>query len=653
MTFDRPEFLFALVIAILPAVLYLSRYIRSRKQIFPAAVFLFERDMAPLHRIRGRQIGITLVRTGLLAAIAIGFAGPSSAERGDEQEGRIAKRVLFVLDVSPSMLARTEDGTLLEQAVREAERRVAALPDGAVAAVVSCPAMPGHRLRFGSAMEASAALKGIAPAAGSCQVPTLLRRLIPLLDQGALVRVFSDFVAPEVERRQLSELAMQEPRLGFVPVTGRRPNLTLRELRGETALYGQVQNMEEVAQEAVLTVTCGEEVSKASRTVPGGEAEWIPIEVPPGVLAGDCTIRLSEDGFQFDNELAFSVAYRPTLGVLILDGSVSTAGALPASHFVEAAIRSSGKSVSVSVVTEAEFSVDSLSGADVLVLIDPMPLDAHIEAVVEQFFRRGGNVILFAGSNLQTWPDRGPLFKGLQARPCQAVAERPFLVEWVDRDTSWLEPLAALSPELLHGWHSLRHIALTYLDETQRVGARFSDGAPAVMSMTRWTGRMVVFSFVPDASNGNMAWHPLFPVMMSSLLTDLSPNPSEIRTQPLCFQGVPCGMGERGGMSKVYQGGPGGNVQLTANALGSVTCAFPGAYVDVGSQGKPTGFLCVPPPGEVPGGAPWSPVSAETVSTEMGAHGERRKDHAGLFLFLAMLLMVGEMWLVAGRYVKR
>lgn len=653
MTFERPEFLFALAFAAFPAALYLSRYIRSRKQVFPAAVFLFERDMAPLHRIRGRQIGITLVRMGLLAAIAFGFAGPSTLEETGDGGAQVAQRVLFVVDVSPSMAAQSIEGSMLDQAVREIERRVAALPEGALAAVVSCPSQPGHRLKFLPAAEVGAALKELEAAPGSCQVSTLLKRLMPLLDGSAQVRVASDFLVPESERRALAEMAKQEPRLGFVGVTGRKPNLTLRELRGEAQLYAQVQNMEEVAQEAVLTVTCGEDSTESVKTVPAGGAEWIPLEIPAGVLSGSCLVRLSDDGFAQDNQLAFVVEYRPTLGVLILEGSAMTGGALPASHFIEAAIRSSGASVTVTVVTAAEFSVDSLASVDLVVLIDPMPLDTHVESAFEQFFRRGGGVMFFAGSNLQSWPDRGPMFRELQVRPCQAVAERPFLVEWLDKQSPWLAPISSLSPELLHSWHSLNHVAMTFLDDTQRVGARFSDGAPAVISMERWAGRMVVFSFIPDANNGNIAWHPLFPVLVSSLIGEFRPDPSAIKTPPVCYQGVACGVGERGGMSRVYLGGPDKSLQVTANAQGSLSCSAPGPYIEGGRAGEPLAFVCIPSPGEIPGGESWSPQGADSVAAEKGGFGEKRKEHDSLFLLLAMMLLVGEIWLVAGRYVKK
>jgi len=653
MSFDRPEYLLALILAVFPAAMALSHYVRSRRASFPAVWFLFGRDRKPLARLRLRQLLTTLVRVGLLSAIVLAFSEPHSGLGGPSVGLESAPRLLLLVDVSASMATSDGTATMLEEAQRIAAERIGELPDKGRAAVIECPGPAPRRIPWLTRPTALRFLDNVSQGFGQCQPGRVLADLLPQLPPRTHVLWLTDLAAAPEEVAALSRLSLPSGRFETIRVSPEPPaaNLALVELEpqrnGMTAL---VANFGGDAS-GELALTCTDRTETFRFEAPAGRISAVAM-VPSDLMpAGICSVSLPPDALEVDNTLWVEFQRRDRLNVVLVDGSPAAGTALSPSFFLAAAMKSSGEPVATFRLSQPEFSFDTAKVADMLVLVDPQPMPSYLEQRLAEFVRGGGRLWLFAGSQTARWNPDNQLLPGALFRPCVAVTEHPFLVGWYDRAEPTLDFLRQAGDSLIGTWTSLRHVAPAVPSRSARVLARFGDQVPALLRIPSGKGEILLWSLVPEADNGDFAYHPLFPLAVTAFLKEALPPSQAWRLPPSCGIGKKCRPLPPSDSARRYEAGDAPEIFLNATAAGEIQCIRPGPYVSVGKAGRELAFSCRVPDTEFIS-AP-VPAAAPTVAAGDPSGGTARnplhRRHGPLFLLVAMGLVLLESWLVGGR----
>lgn len=674
MTFEAPIYLLALVLAAVPAGLYLSRYLKSRREMFPAAVFLYSRDMTPLRRLRGRQIGVAFLRMAIAILLALAFAGPMT---GDPKIGGAygsGERIVLVLDRSASMSAQGDSraGTLFGDAVQLALEIVEENP-AARFSVRVCPASGPARSTWLGADRARDELESLEHGFGRCRLHRNVRTTLAKLPAPAKLYVFSDLAESGPEGAALADLAREAAAVRLVPVgepgAADRGNLSLSgvAVRGGS-VTAVVENPGLLAGKVVVTVQCGDWSGEVEAELDPAQVSVVLPLPAEGSFSGTCHAFLPEDVLALDNSVAFDVRSGEKPQVLIVDGNPSGVHAGGPAYFISNAIRAAGDDYTVVRLAAPEFSYARLASAGVLVLVDPLPMPRYLEQAVRDFVTKGGRLWLLAGSNVATWKPENALLSGVQLRECVTVPEHPFRIEWIDKGAPSIAPLAALPMSQVGSWTSTRHTAASIGEsggrdvsasefapvvspQTQSVLARFSDGVPAFSLLRLGSGEVAIWALAPDDTNGNFAIHPLFPVQVAATVRGLLPPMRRVSAPPECVVGARCKVAQPGEKRKLFEAAtPAGSRRAIAGQSGEVHCAAPGAYHTMEGATRHLAFNCVVPASE-----------RVLVRTEPADHASpaeasqsppplpRKTRYGASLLAAAMVLLFLDLWLVTRR----
>ncbi|HEY3874444.1 MAG TPA: BatA domain-containing protein, partial [Candidatus Kapabacteria bacterium] len=132
MTFLNPFYLFGLAAASLPVLFHLFARKRSRKVEFSSLRFLRKLEKTSMRSVKIRQILLLIVRTLLIACLALAFARPAMKGYLGSFFGssHANTSMVFLLDNSASMSRSDDRGELLKQAKDAATNIAGILEDG-------------------------------------------------------------------------------------------------------------------------------------------------------------------------------------------------------------------------------------------------------------------------------------------------------------------------------------------------------------------------------------------------------------------------------------------------------------------------------------------------------------------------------------------
>ena len=657
MSFQRPEFLLALLLALLPAAFYLSRYVRSTRTIFPAAHYLFGRDKAPLARLRSRQIVATLLRAGIICLAALAFAGPVLPERTQQVAPPQGIRTVLIIDTSASMMARTEDGkTALAAVVAQAQAVLQETGEESRVAVVPCP-RPQETMLWLPKDRAALTLARLEPSWLSCQPTSLLDSLLISLPIETQFHLFSDLGLNDDEWTRLAtRLESAQNVTVHTPPSAATANRSVVDVWSEAGGVGILVGTSEAELPAsTATVTCPdyEATVPVPPLTPAGTTILVPVpaDVPPGL----CQVTLSEDASGHDNSGWFETGSLEPTRVLIVDGSPSHTVVASPGGFLTASLRAGEVPVRLVHLAQTEFSYDSLRLADLLVLVDPRPLPAYLEKGLVEFMARGGHVWLFAGSAMAEWKSDNLLLPGLQSRRCAAIPEQPFHLTWASPDDAAVAAIRALPEASIRVWSHVRHTALTFLGREVSVLARFDDGVPMVVRVPFARGQLLLWSLVPAVDNGNFALHPAFPLTVQAVFGQLAHPVAEVRVPRSCRVGEPCevaGLTDESDDAHVEGGMT--SRRVTVSRQNELICPEPGPYFLPGPEGRKLAFVCRTHRTEAATtNVRQLPGQEHGVVRSGGQPQAPSVPVAQLLLLAALALVFVELWMVSGRLKDR
>jgi hypothetical protein len=655
MNFERPVFLFALLLAGLPAMLFFSRYIRSKRTAFPPVDFLFGLDRRPLARLRGRQIVATILRMALLVLAVLAFAGPVLPPQQQQLPDSAQKRTLLVIDTSGSMATIIGDNSLLQQARQLALDKIGSGEDDSFQrwAVVACP-RPSLQPNWLPARQARETVTRIGQSWKTCHLLSLTEQLAKTLPPSSSLEIISDFAVPDTDRKRLADLAEQAGNITFNQVTVATDSLALERLQANREdVVAIVSNRSQDALPGHLIVTCGDNQERVEFT--GQAQSTTPVFVPrdPSWPAGVCSFSLEENAPGPGDRLYFTHAHRSRHQVLVIDAAPARTPGRTPTDFIVAALRSASAYLNIVRVNQTEFSYDHLAMADVLVFVDPMPLPEYLEQAVTDFLVQGGEAWLFGAANLMRWPAENTLLPDLAARLCAAVEGQPFTVAWLTADAELLGTIAGVDDDALRSWTNLRHLAVTFGSRSHQVLARFSDLAPALIRIPVVSGSLLLWTMLPEADNGSTAFHPLFPLLIATLVDQALPPQTAITVPQNCTVGHSCTL-QKASAADVFEEEAGQTAIQVQAGTKTVICREPGPYYRLDKSARTLAFVCSMPDEEQRPTPPWQ-LPDGPLSGEIAASGIPDEPlHLAPFLLLAALgVLLLELGLVSGRHRRR
>ncbi len=448
MTFLNPLVLFGLAAAAIPILIHLLNLRKLKTVEFSTLRFLHELQRTRMRRLRLRQWILLLLRTLLVVFLVLAFSRPavrtSLAGLGTEAA---RSTMVIVLDDSPSMSLRNQNGILFDQA-REIVTRIASL------------ARPGddiHLLRLSQSEETGTqepsqsvetlgrALPEMRPSQRSYRYdrimdraralavssPNVHREIYVLTDGQAshLVRTggAGDSVATQTDGRI---------RLFWIPLApGNTDNLAVTSATVESQVLARdrpftvqatIQNFGAVPRSNSVASLYLDGVRVAQRSVSlsprgSGVVSFAAVPKRRGAIGG--YIQCDEDGMEIDNRRYFTLTIPENIGVL-LAGSAQTDTRYPA-----LALTLEGDSSVAGLFTVRQTTKDRLALAElapeVFVLANTGGLSAGLSARIVREIRDGKGLIVFPGPDADIDAVNRSLFTPLGIPPLVSPPQGP------------------------------------------------------------------------------------------------------------------------------------------------------------------------------------------------------------------------------------
>jgi hypothetical protein len=656
MTFERPAFLFAAVLGLIPFVLVLARYVRARRRFFPAAWLAFGDDRLPLTRLKGRQLRIAGVQSVLLVLLVLAFSGPVVQLRVQDSPERRKGRLVVIVDIGPRTAGSRDGEPLLLRARDAFLHRLEREPPDRLVWLWACPSDPVAPVWVSAGDIRRNTVPWWTSHWERCRWSVELPRLSAYLsDDDEVVVLSSSFRGEHVpsgmpsagcRETEVVDLGRASSNVGLVEVFERQGRVV-----------ALVENQSDAMAEGTLDVRCAKGPSAVSYSIePFGLAE-VQVAHADDLGEGVCHFELSEDGFPGDNSWWLTVQSLGESRILVVDGSRGGEGGRMSSSFLIKAIRAGVRGVRVVEIGVPQLSLEYLAGTDLLVLLDPVELPEYMQRGIRDYLVGGGALWLLAGPNLEGWQSDGELLPGLEVRGCISVREHPFHVAWFDAEDDVWGILSEVAPEVLEGWVHHRHYAVSAMGSGTRVSASFDDEVPFVLRLPMGRGSVVIWTAGPLEDNSVLALHPLFPVMTVRTVEALIGGGHRLVHAAVCEVGSVCPLAEeevhRQMERIILTDGP-----LRVHDSGELFCARPGVVMsEMYTAGRRPLIACR-------SRNPWSLASSSGTEEEMSPNtpepaaeatsaGGSTTEIGWILVLLALLLAGGEVSMVAGRYLSR
>ena len=426
LVFLNPIFLWGLAALSIPLVLHLFQRRRTVVIPFPTLRFLKLAQKRSSSRIRFENLILWLLRSLLLALLALAFAMPVLRKsRAGNWLASSRRDVVIVIDTSYSMAYETDRGTVIETARTAAAGLVESLAPGDRVCIYLAADTPQPLIERPTTEHAAAlqALRSVAWRHGSSSIDAAIAQALHTLDQERDARqereiyVLTDgqalpwqgFRTAPDDPAQASDgrgVIAREHRDRiplFVLLGGaERPentwpaSVTLTPpllLAGQVARVAVALGRTGPARQVALSLSSDGGTEPLNRGLLAEADGETPVElVLPGLAPGLWTaeIRTPPDALPCDDAFGFLLRVRDRLPVLV-------AGPPEAVKFLRAALAPGGGDETVAVVAPGELGSADLAGYEALFLADALPLSGQAILAIESYVKAGGILALFAG----------------------------------------------------------------------------------------------------------------------------------------------------------------------------------------------------------------------------------------------------------------
>lgn len=532
MSFLAPLFFVGLATLAIPVLVHLVQRERKRVVEFPSLMFVQRIPYKSVRRRRIRHWYLLAMRAAAMALIIAAFARPFLAGGAAAIAAAGGSRELVVLlDQSASMgfgdhfeRARTAaleavrsmaagDRASLVLFGRNAEENLRATSDrGRLEAAIGAAKVTAGATRYGPALQLAESILGRS---------TLPRREVILISDfqksgwsGAEDIRFGDEV-------RVTPVLVASENAGNVAV----PSVTF----GRTSFSGQ----ERVTVTAGITNKGGQTAADVPVTL---EIDGHPIETKPALVGPHAsasitfapftlaeptmrgTITAGTDALAIDNLFNFVVTPEKPVSVLIVDSGDRSD---PSFYLVKALGIGASPAFQVDTAPVGRVSPSTLEPRAVVVLNDTILPPGLAGGALNQFVERGGGLLVVAGEHT-TWPDsETTLLPGRIGAPVDRLTGRGGTIGYVDYSHPAFEVFKAPRSGDFSAARVLRYRGIESTP-TDRVLARFDDGAVAAAERRVGNGRVIVLGTMLDDSWNDLVRKPIFLPLVHQLVKHLA-----------------------------------------------------------------------------------------------------------------------------------
>jgi hypothetical protein len=541
-------FLFGLAAVALPILIHILNRRRLRKVRFSTLEFIEDLNKRRMSKINLRRWLVLLLRALAVAFLVLAFARPTVRSNAPFfVPGAAPKHVIVCLDVSYSMGAEREQGTVFTLAREMAKRVVDESGDNDILNVVafSTHAEPLFETGTRSKQAAKSAIDALRVSAEGTSIPAAVKAAAALAKApevtAAEIYVVSDF--RETGDTLVAGSLPDNARLVLLPVTRESIDnvsvdrvFTPRKLirPGEAVRIGVAvtNHSREQAADFPLELSIGgkRKAEKLVNLAPSSSAtETFVVSMEEwGTYRG--RVSKSHDRLPIDDDRYLVLDVSRQIPITLIRGRkwVERPGASEAQaayFYVEKALNPRGAAegeMRVDVVDEDAFALADLPDKGVVVWTDPGDIDSRRLELVRRYVDGGGAALVFLGSDPRgAWRDEAFLkFIGADRAAAKERTEGATLVSFAGD-----HPIFGLFNEeelkLFSQARVARFVSVIGVP-ADSVLAYFEGDGPAVWECRRGRGRLVVVAAPPDLSAGNVPLSPMFLPFVHSCVSYLT-----------------------------------------------------------------------------------------------------------------------------------
>jgi len=532
MAFLTPFFLLGLSAIAIPVLIHLIQREKKRVIEFPSLMFVRRIPYQSVRRRRIRHWALLLMRAAAIALIVAAFARPFIHQGAVAAAvGGGAREVVILLDQSASM----GYGDHWSRARDAARAVVRGLGADDRATLVLFDKNAEENMRATSARtRLEAAINAAHVGSGATRYGPALKLAESILGRSAIKRreavLVSDFQrsgwsgSEEVrfpEGMTVSTVSVASPNsanLAVPSVTFARASFSGQERITVTA--GLSNKGDEPLKDVPVTLTIdGHEIQTERATVAphaAGSVTFAQFTLTGPNVRG--SVRAGADLLPADNIFHFVLAPSEPVSLAIVDSGDRSDGSL----FLSKALSiGTTPTFHVDVASAARVTPTAFDKRAVAVLNDTMFPPAGGGGVLKRFLERGGGLLVVTGDHTTWPPGEAELLPGRLGATVDRTSGRSGSLGYLDYSHPVFEVFKAPRSGDFSAAHVFRYRALQTLP-TDRILARFDDGAIAAAERKVGAGRAIVWTSTLDDSWTDIGVKPIFLPLVHQLVRYLA-----------------------------------------------------------------------------------------------------------------------------------
>jgi len=567
MSFLAPLMLAGVAAILVPIAIHLIGRRRARVVKFAALDFLMATKRKTAKRLRLRERLLLLVRALVCLVVAVALAKPfTSCERKGPMVTRGPQAAVLVIDDSFASGYLVDDKPWLYKAAEESRRILRQLGPEAEVAIVRASEAADHPSELTrDHLRLRDQLIGLEPSARPADTTRALARAAQLLASSSHARK-TVFLLSLVQRTGLRPdeppWGKDGPQLVVVDLRpDEMPNFAVTALRvdpdpgaGSRGMLfdAEVGNFSETAANIELQLSIGERVvARGALALGPGEkkVKRFIASLPPGTRATDASVSLVGDRLPIDDRRWVSATLRDQVRVLLVNGDPRTVRHDDELFYLEAALRPGDREdsgTSVRVITAEELAgiepkpkggaapAINIDDFDVVVLANVTALPPERVAVLAQWVRRGGGILIAPGDRvdpaaydrtmLPLMPQslRDPIDTTWGVSADERDSRALHLVKW-EADHPIFAPFSKDAPELADArFFKIALLGPTTETADRKVLARYTNGAAALVEASIGAGRTLLMTSTLDRDWNDLPIHPGFLPLVQQTMRHLA-----------------------------------------------------------------------------------------------------------------------------------
>ncbi len=552
MNFLSPMLLLGLLAVAIPPILHLIQRRKPKHVRFPAIELIRRSQRKTAHRFRAKQLLLLLLRCAFLALLALALARPIIREKEAQlvETQDVLSNTVWVLDASYPMAYRLEGESLFEKGQRLVEDAMAR-HKGLGALILAGTDGPDMGLTE-HFEEAQLALRQAKTGYRTDDLPMAVARAYSLLSSGTSGSKRVVVLSYPAHLAQLPPPPDASIECIPVDVSNGQPlentaivdvSLTPASDVGEGfwRIEGRVARFADTPIENwPIHLECeGEVLARGFLSLKPGEMATKTFYARfDQHQAASAALVLGEDALPLDDRRMFLVQAEPTLRVLAVDGEPSPTPHRDELFYVEQALSRDalqGIQLSLERMDELAFAEANLNDFDVVILANVAGLNRATAQNLESFLRKGGGLLITAGSRAtpKLWNAQLGAFLPRMVRDVRRAGDAAASLTGGDRKVAhigrfllghpMLAPFANPSQSSLSEAKVKRYLLLDPNAETEGdVVMQLEDGAPLLLTRPLGEGQVALLTTSIDRDWGELPIRPDFLPLLQQMMRVLT-----------------------------------------------------------------------------------------------------------------------------------